>query len=387
MRRPADLTLSNWTDPPYNRWGFWHVRELTKTARISRGTGPVTDLPPHAVSLDDFIVTHEGGEYTWSQFLEDTSSDALVVLHEGRLAYEWYADGYGPSDSHLLMSCSKSLTATHVGVLVGRGLIDVAKFVPEYVPRLAGTAWEGCTVQAVLDMRAGTKFDESDYDDPMSHGRLIEEISGYRPRVTEGLPANTEELIATIENSRAHGGGFEYRSILTDVLAWIIQEVTGEHFATAFSRDVWSQIGAERDAEVIVDDAGFPAAEGGICTTARDFARFGLLCLQQGEIDGRRVVPAEWFTRLRVREQDLIDAFGATRAFDPATPDACYHDQWWVIDPTLGIFSAYGINGQQLLIHPPSHTVIAKFSTWPTADSALALQDAGLFALCDRLTR
>lgn len=57
MRRPADLTTSNWTAPPHNCWGFWHVRELTKTARISRGTGPVTALPPHWGSLDDFIVT------------------------------------------------------------------------------------------------------------------------------------------------------------------------------------------------------------------------------------------------------------------------------------------------------------------------------------------
>ena len=83
MRRPADLTTSNWTDPPHNRWGFWHARELTKTARISRGNGPVTALPPHWVSLDDFIVTHEGREYAWRQFLEDISSEALVVLHEG----------------------------------------------------------------------------------------------------------------------------------------------------------------------------------------------------------------------------------------------------------------------------------------------------------------
>lgn len=387
MERPQGLTTSNWIDAPQNRWGFWHVREMTKTARISRGDGPISDLPRREMVLDDFIVPHEGRELGWGQFLTETYSDAMVVLHAGELVYEWYADGYGPSDTHLLMSCSKSLTATSIGALVGRGVIDVSRAVPAYVARLSGTAWEGCTVQDVLDMRAGTKFDESDYDDAMSDGRLIEEISGYRPRVTAGLAANTEDLIATIENIRPHGSEFEYRSILTDVLAWIVQEVTGEHFATAFSRDIWSQIGAERDAEVIVDDAGFPAAEGGICTTARDFARFGLLALQQGEIDGRRVVPAAWFARLRERDQGLIDAFGVTQEVDPAWPDSCYHDQWWVIDPGQGIFCGYGINGQQLLIHPPSDTVIAKFSTWPTADNALALQDAGLFALCDRLAR
>ncbi len=382
MDRPEGLTLSNWIDAPHNRWGFWHVREMTRSARISRGDGPVTALPRDDRSFDDVVFEHEGEQVTWERFLTETYSDALVVIHDAKIVNEWYVDGYGPADTHLLMSCSKSLTATFLGVLVGDGRVDPLATVPGYIPRLRGTAWEGCTVQAVLDMRTGTGFDESDYGDPMSDGRLIEEVSGYRPRTREGLPSDTAAWIEQIENVREHGGVFEYRSILSDVLAWIIQEVTGKPFAVAFSEEVWGRIGAERDADIIVDEAGFPVVEGGICTSARDFARFGLMCLSGGEIGGRRVIPSEWLARLRARDQDLIDAYVATQGLDPAFPDACYHDQWWVLDPDAGIFSGYGINGQQLLIHPPSQTVVAKFSTWPTADSALELQDAGLTALC-----
>ncbi|MEX0991729.1 MAG: serine hydrolase [Actinomycetota bacterium] len=385
MDRPEGLTLSNWLDAPYNRWGFWHVRQMTRTARISRGEGPVTHLPRAERSFDDIVVEYEGERFDWDRYLAETFTDALVVIHDGTLIHEWYAGGYGPTDTHLLMSCSKSLTATYLGVLVGDGRVDPLATVPDYIPRLRGTAWEGCIVQSVLDMRAGARFDESDYDNPESDGRLIEEVSGYRPRVREGLPADTAAWIAGIENEREHGGIFEYRSILTDVLAWIIQEVTGEHFATGFSRDVWSRIGAERDADLIVDEAGFPVVEGGISTSARDFARFGLMCLQGGEIDGKRVIPADWLGRLQVRDQDLIDAYIATQGVDPAFPDSFYHDQWWVLDPAAGIYSGYGINGQQLLIHHPSETVVAKFSTWPTADSGLGLQDAGLAAACGRL--
>lgn len=79
MRRPADLTASNWTDPPHNRWGFWNVRELTKTARISRGNGPVTALPPHWVSLDDFIVLHEGDGQTLCRFGRSTGATCSEV--------------------------------------------------------------------------------------------------------------------------------------------------------------------------------------------------------------------------------------------------------------------------------------------------------------------
>ncbi|MCX8521938.1 MAG: serine hydrolase, partial [Rhodoferax sp.] len=288
-----------------------------------------------------------------------------------------------------LMSCSKSLTACYFGVLVGRGLIDPQRMVVQYLPQLQGTAWDGCSVRDVLDMRAGTHFDESNYDDPLSDGRLIEEVSGYRPCSHVGLPKDTFEWINQVQNIREHGGMFEYRSLLTDVLAWIIEAVTGKPFAEGFAHAVWAKMGAEQDAEIIVDEAGFPVVEGGISTTARDFARFGLMCLQNGKIGGQngsqQVLPAEWLARLRKPDADLIAAYTASQGLDAAMPDACYCDQWWVLDPTAGIYCAYGIHGQQLFIHHPSQTVIAKFSTWPSALSGLELQDAGMFAMCDWL--
>lgn len=387
-QRPDGLTLQNWPEAPYNRWGFWHVREMARTARISRGTGSVTDLPRAASPLDfdQIVVDHEGSSFPWADWLTATQTDAMVVLHEGNLIYEWYIDGYGPTDTHLLMSCSKSLTSLCLGTLVAEDLVDTTKPVTDYIPRLRGTSFDGATVQHVLDMRTGSIFDETDYDDPMSDGHLIEEVSGYRPREHDDLPVDTQAWIAGLQNDREHGGVFEYRSILSDVLAWIIEDITGQPFTQAFSERIWGGIGAERDADVVVDDAGFPAVEGGICTTIRDFARVGLMCLGEGEIDGRRVLPADWFARLREDDQDLLAAYTATHGVDPSWPNARYHDQWWVIDPAIGMYSGYGINGQQLLIHPPSKTVVAKFSTWRTADSGLALQDAGVVAICDLLT-
>ena len=401
MHRPAGLTVSNWLDAPFNRWGFWHVRQMARTARIARGNGPVLALPQHRVSFDQLRIPFRKDSVSWDAFLRDTYTDALVILHQGQLVHEWYVEGYGPSDMHLLMSCSKSLTACYFGVLVGRGLMDPQRMVVQYLPELKGTAWDGCRVRDVLDMRAGTRFDESNYDDPQSDGRLIEEVSGYRPRIHARLPKDTVAWIKQAENIREHGGMFEYRSLLTDVLAWMIEAVTGKPFAEGFAHDVWSQMGAEQDAEIIVDEAGFPVVEGGISATARDFARFGLMCLKNGQsggqsggqingqIDGqsggKQVLPADWLARLRKPDADLIAAYTASQGLDAAMPDSCYCDQWWVLDPTAGIYSAYGIHGQQLFIHHPTQTVVAKFSTWPTALSALELQDAGMFAICERL--
>jgi CubicO group peptidase (beta-lactamase class C family) len=162
-------------------------------------------------------------------------------------------------------------------------------------------------------MRAGTRFDEEDYADPHSDGVLLDQISGYRTRTTADLPPDTYAWIRALRNDREHGSNFKYRSILTDVLGWVATSATGERFADLFADRVWSRIGAEHDAAVIVDDAGFPVVEGGICVTPRDLARFGLLWLEDGTVAGRRVVPASWTARLRERDGDLVAAFAEAR--------------------------------------------------------------------------
>jgi CubicO group peptidase (beta-lactamase class C family) len=381
------VTPDNWIDGPFNRWGFLHVRELTGTARIRHGDGPVRELP--SAPRDDLAaiaVPFEGSTVPFAEALAQTYTDGICVIQDGRVVYEHYVDGMRPDDTHLLMSVSKSLTATLIGVLVGQGVLDPAAEVTDYIGALRGTAWQGCTLQHLLDMRAGTRFDEDDYLDLESDGVLLEFISGYRPNPRPDLPADTYQWIMKLDNDRRHGDPFKYRSILTDVLAWAATEVTGTRFPDLFSQLVWSQIGAECDADVIVDSAGFPVVEGGICTTLRDLARFGLMHLQGGQVNGRQVVPADWINRLLVRDDQLIAAFEDDMW--PDRPNACYHDQWWIWDAEQGAYSGYGINGQQLLIHRPTNTVLARFSSWPQrwSDRLAAYADATAVALVDHLT-
>jgi CubicO group peptidase (beta-lactamase class C family) len=380
------VTADNWIEGPFNRWGFLHVRELARTARITRGDGPVTELAYDERDLGPVQVSFEGETTTFAASLEQTYADGVCVVHDGAIVFEHYVDGMAPDDTHLLMSVSKSLTGTLAGVLVGDGVLDPDADVTTYIEALRGTPWEGCTVQHLLDMRAGTRFDEEDYGDPASDGVLLDEISGYRALRTPGLPPDLYAWIAGLDNDREHGSAFKYRSILTDVLGWAAAAATGIRFADLFADRIWSRLGAERDAEIIVDAAGFPAAEGGMCTTLRDLARFGLMHLQRGEIDGRRVVPAEWTDRVAARDDELIAAFEYDGFGD--LPGAFYHDCWWVWDGDAGIYSGYGINGQQLLVHRPSHTVIARFATWPTRwdDRLVAFADAGNRAVLEHLT-
>lgn len=382
----AEANSDNWIDPPHNRWGFLHVRELTRTARIGGSSDAVVPLPRRPRDIGDFTFEHAGRAWTFTEMLDATYTDGLMVVHDGQVSFEHYGGSMRPADTHLLMSVSKSLTATLAGVLVGKGSIDTAGLVPDYIEGLRGTSWEGCTVQHLLDMRAGTKFDENDYDNPDSDGRLIEQVSGYTTRVRTDIPADTYQWIARLTNTSRHGGGFQYRSILPDVLAWVMCAVSGQTFAELFSEHIWSLFAA-RDADIIVDRAGFPVVEGGICTTLEDLARFGVMCLQRGEFGGRQIVPSEWMHRPTTRSQELVDAFVLPLQAGRAGPNSCYHDFWWVYDSVTGVYCGLGINGQTLMIHHPSNSVIAKFSTWPDRmDYALAdLTDAGLLALCGSL--
>jgi CubicO group peptidase (beta-lactamase class C family) len=380
------VTSDNWIEGPFNRWGFLHVRELARTARIPRGDGPVLELPRDPRQLGAVPVAFDGMTMPFGETLAQAYTDGICVVHDGAVVFEHYVEGMDAGDVHLLMSVSKSLTATLVGALVGEGVLDPDALVTDYVAALRGTAWEGCTLQHLLDMRAGTRFNEDDYDDPDSDGVLLDEISGYRTHRHPDMPADTYAWIAGLDNDREHGSAFKYRSILTDVLAWTAVEATGTRFADLFADRIWSRIGAERDAEIIVDAAGFPAAEGGISVTLRDLARFGLMHLQRGEIGGRRVVPAAWIDRVATRDDELIAVFESTMF--PGLPQAFYRDCWWICDADEGIYSGYGINGQQLLVHRPSRTVIARLSTWPTRwdDHLFAFADAANVALLEHLS-
>ena len=358
----GECTVENWLEAPHNRWSFWHVREMTRTATIRRGTGPVRALPEDLrPELADLQYTFDGVEHAYLQGSIDNWADAMLVIHDGKIVFEWCIDGASPADAHLIMSAGKSMTALECGVLIDRGLLATADLVTEHLPELVGTAWDGCRVQDLLDMRAGTAWDylKDEWDDMF--------IAGWVAHDRTDLPDGTQAWIMQATNDMEHGTGpFRYCSLQTAVLGWICERVGGDRFSDLFSRDIWSKVGAEYDADIVVDPHGFQGTNGTLSMTLRDRGRLGLMLLEGGRAMGQQVVPAEWLERLRMTDQNLIDAFAATQGTDPAWPTTCYRDQWWISDTEQGIYSASGANGQSLMIHHPSNTVLVSFSTFPT---------------------
>jgi CubicO group peptidase (beta-lactamase class C family) len=160
--------------------------------------------------------------------------------------------------------------------------------------------------------------------------------------------------------TREHGVLFEYRSIETDVLAHCLQRVSQTRLAELISRELWSQLGTEESACFTVDPAGYPLADGGFNATLRDYARFGLMLMNGGVANDRRLVPREWIDDTLSCNPDI---FGAP--YSDTLPHGAYRNQFWIKDHREKVIMARGVFGQLIYISPAENLVVVKLSTWP----------------------
>jgi len=371
----ARVTLANWQEPPFNRWSFSHMRELVPTQRISRGSGPVTPLPTSPLALGKIALHRvDGTRASVDEVLEDTYTDATVVVHGGRVVLERYAGETAPATPHLLMSISKSVVGCVVGNLVERGLLSPSHLVTEHVPELEQSGYRGASLRDILDMRSGVEFSE-DYTDLDAEVRVIEQAMGWRPASDRRVPRSMYAYLTTLGGTGEHGGVFDYRSCETDVLGWVCERATNTRMADLISELVWSPIGAERDAEITCDGAGTAIHDGGMCATARDLARFGVMLLAGGEAAGRRVVPATWLRESWTADPDILEAF-AQSVSGPYLPGGWYRNKFWFVPREHHVaLLCLGIYGQMLYVNPGTGMVAAKLSSWPDAQSPAMLHD------------
>lgn len=375
---PAGVpTLDTWQEAPGNRWAFGALGELVPTATISRtppssrtGATAVVRLEAFATALPDL-----------ERRLEATFTDAFLVLRGDEVVAEYCRPGFASDQRHLLMSVSKSICGLTVGALVDAGRIDPGRRVTDYVPELAGSAYDGPTVRHVLDMQIAVDYDEN-YVDPAAEVQTHDRAAGWRVRRADD-PVDTYAFLTTLRGSGAVGE-FQYCSANTDVLAWIIERVTGSRYHEVVSELVWAKLDADRDATITVDRSGFGFANGGISCTARDLARVGRVVLDGGVAPGGRVVSEAWARAILAGgDRDAMTYEGFTSAF----PDGSYTAQWWCMGNERDNVSGIGIHGQNLWLDPMTDSVIVKFSTWPDPDTAEwnALQSALLVDVSEAL--
>jgi CubicO group peptidase (beta-lactamase class C family) len=373
--RESLVNLENWQEPPYNRWSFQHLREVIPTQRIARS---VVSRPlghaEHPLVPDDVAVTRLGpGAPTVAAVLADTWTDAVLIMHDGRVVLERYFGGMRADTQHLLMSISKSIVGCVSGILAGQGRLDTDAPVTRYVPEIVGSGYNRATVRHLLDMRTGVAFSEA-YQNPDAEVRVIERHMGWRPEGSSDR-VGMYAYLASLGTDGPHGGPFVYRSADTDMLGWVCERAAGIRMADLVSSLIWVPMGAEYDAEITCDSVGSAVHDGGISATVRDVARFGQLLLEDGWAGDQAVVPERWLLEARHLDADIRGAFAASES-EPVLPGGWYRNQFWFVPgPSGDIQLCLGIHGQMVFVDRGTRTVAVKLSTWPTEQDHAYLLD------------
>jgi CubicO group peptidase (beta-lactamase class C family) len=370
-RADLQVTLANWRTYPATTWSYSHVRQLLPTAPFA-AAAQASPLPASSRALGPVDVTHDGAHLTLDDVLRRTSTDALVVMRHGALLQEWYGNGSGPQQPHIVFSVSKSICGALAGILAERGVIDPDAPVIDTLPEVAGSAYATCTIRHLLDMTVGISFVE-DYEDPDGDVIQYRRAVGWDPAVPGAPPSDLRSyLVGRRPDGRAHGDVFHYVSTNTDLMGWLFERASGRPLADLISELIWQPMGAATEGYITVDAHGAMRAAGGICVSPHDLARFGEMIRRRGVAGDRQVVPGWWI--------DDITRNGDAEAwrrgdFAALFPDGRYRSKWYAIDPARGVLAALGIHGQWIYIDPPSGTVIVRLGSdhTPLDPAAVAL--------------
>lgn len=357
---------AEWDQPPWNRWTFQNVRQILPTTNVKTGEGPEQSLASDLQDLSSVsFKSTDGSRITVPEMLEETYTDGFLVYMDGRIIHESYYNGMTAQTLHLAQSVSKSIVATVTGIMIGQGLLNPSELLSTYLPELKDTGWAGASLQQALDMTSGVRFVEEYTDTDSDIGRT-DVASGWKPVPDNAAPGSSwptciwDQILSLKEKDALHGERFYYRSIETDVIAHVMERVAGVRLADLVSRELWSRMGAEQDACFTVDSAGYALADGGFNATLRDFARFGVLHLNNGRWRNEQIIPEAWIKDVRSGDHGLFND-----AARQSLPHGRYRNQFWIEDVSATTVMCRGVFGQLIYIAPEDNMVVVKLSSWP----------------------
>jgi CubicO group peptidase (beta-lactamase class C family) len=248
---------------------------------------------------------------------------SLVVVHGGKIVYERYKGSDDTDSTYASFSVAKSLTSAMVGMLVGDGKLD--PFAPAPVSQWSppGDKRAAITINDLLHMAGGQRWNES-YDDGASS------VFGLL------LAPNGPAFAAAQPYDQPAGKVFRYSTGTSALLAGIASDAVGGPAAgrAYITNRLLRPIGITSSA-LQTDPAGYFRGGLGVDSTSRDFARFGLLYLRDGVWDGVRLLPRGWVDYSR----------------SPSSAASGYGAHWW-IDSSRGMFRAAGLFGQYIVVVP-----------------------------------
>jgi CubicO group peptidase (beta-lactamase class C family) len=333
-RDPADLQVLFWTDEQRSQ----RFREMEKWFAGHEVPAPESTRPlPKGKPLSKAL----RAEIT--ALMAQSNTAGLMVVVDGKVAFEHYGLGMGPKDRWTSFSVAKSFTATLLGAAVKDGHIaSLEDPVTKYIPGLAGSAYEGVTVRQLATMTSGVKWNE-DYTDPNS------DVAQMNRFVVEyGAEAIVAQMKA-LPREAEPGAKWVYKTGETNLIGVLVENAVGKPLAEYAQAKIAAAAGFEGGMFWMVDPRG--GNIGGCCLSLRlsDYARMGIFALEGGGAQ----VPVDWFAEATDSAVDFGDSgFG-------------YGYQWWTYPQ--GTYGAQGIFGQGITLFPDKRMVVAYIGNWAQA--------------------
>ena len=336
--------------PGLNYLTFQHIDSMFATRTVAAGQ-KVWDLPSEPGEIGDSFTF---GDKTLSleEFLEATSTSALLVIQDGKIVHEIYRNGSSEQTRFISFSMAKSLLANMVGIAIEEGKISgVDAKVVDYLPDWKGTAYAEVTLLDLLQMRSGIDWLEvyefgSDTQLTEVHDNAL---VAYNYRWCDYAKDRAKKATDP-------GSVFNYSTLDTSVLGCVLEAAVGMKGADYMSQKVWQPAGMEADGFYLLDGPDSVGREffgAGFNATLRDYGRVGLMMLNGGVANGTQVVPADWV-------KVSTTAPEGSGLADEAE-NLGYGYQWWTVAGT-NAYSAYGLFNQHIYINPDTKTVIVKLA-------------------------
>ncbi|RPJ20221.1 MAG: class C beta-lactamase-related serine hydrolase, partial [Chloroflexi bacterium] len=296
------------------------------------------------------------GTADWDRFLEENDTQAFIVIQDGTVLYENYFNNTQRDSIVTSFSVAKSFTSALIGIAIDEGFIESVDVpVTMYLPELAerDPRFNDITIRHLLLMASGLEYVE------------------FRP-----LLFNSDDILTSyypdqrkisLENTHIidpPGQYFHYNKYHPQLLGMILERATGMTVTDYLQTRIWDPLGMEFDGSWSLDSktSDFEKMETGVNARAIDFAKFGVLFLDNGNWQGKQVISEEW---VKESTQPLLPT-----DYDEYYPEwfaslpgqAYYQYMWWGMRRAKDSydFNAGGDKGQLIYVSPQKNLVIVR---------------------------
>jgi CubicO group peptidase (beta-lactamase class C family) len=312
----------------------------------------------------------------WVKYL-DTSllhskTYAFLVIRNDSLLYEKYLGDWKENQLFPSYSVAKSFTSALVGIALAEGKIkSLNDPITNYLPELlvSDKRFKSITIQHILDMRSGIKFNEN-------YPNIFADVWKM------GFSIDLEKYVQHLKIEKPAGGKFEYKSVNSQLLGMVVERAVGKPLSAYLSEKIWQPLGMESSALWNIDDKKRQTVKGFCCINAiaRDYAKFGSLYLHNGNWQGQQIIPESWVSvssspNVLIANGFYKNQWWMTRRFATfkdsiAAQEACSKtngcvyksekNQYVVVPDKMQAFIAKGILGQYIYVNPETHVVIVR---------------------------